>query len=388
MSAFAINTRVFFGLDGHENLHAFLATRDVGRRIAPIVDSALRDNRAVAKVLDGFRAHNYEVAEPVFWTADHEPYYDEVDDFAGPFRESAPDLILALGGGTVIDMAKGVAVLCTNAGRAIDYRGMHKVREPSVPLVACPSTAGTGTEATWTASFIDREEGRKLGINGNHVAPLCGLLEPELVASCPPPVVASSGLDAMVHAIEAVSARTATEITVALGARAFAMVYADLPGCLVGDASEAAWGRLQLGAYLAGVAMMNAGGGPASGISYPLGVHYGVPHGFAGGVFLADVFAFNVAAGYLGYAPVYDQLSDARPALDPAEKSRDFVRLFRAFYERIGGPRDLQRWNCAGPQAVERLTALTVAERRENLELNPVPFGVAAVEELLAKVCA
>jgi alcohol dehydrogenase class IV len=302
-------------------------------------------------------------------------------------RGEKPDAIIAIGGGSVIDLAKGIAVLLSNPGRGIEYRGMHKVKNAAVPLIAYPTTAGTGTEVTWTASFTDEDEGKKLGINGNNVAPLCGVLAPELVASAPRSVALSSGLDTLVHAIEAVTARTATPITAAMGAQAFAMMFEALPRCLAPDAALAAWERAQLAAYIAGVAMMNAGGGPASGISYPLGVYYHVPHGFAGGIFLPGVFAFNVARGYHGYNCVYDLLPDADTRLGADRKAEEFVLVFREFYASVGGPEDLRPWGCTGDRAIEKLTELTITQRKENLDLNPVPFGRPDVAELLRPLC-
>ena len=385
MSSFGINTKVFFGEEKENDLYGFLRHADF-KKIKPIIDSALADSLTVKKILQGFEQQGYDILEPVYYAAVKEPSYNQLDEFAMKF-ENDFDLLLAIGGGTTLDIAKGVSILLKNPGRGIDYRGMHKVNNPPVPLIVYPSTAGTGSEATWTAAFTDEVEGRKLGINGKNVAPLCGVLEPALIASCPSSVLLSAGLDAMVHAIEAVSAKTATLITITLGAKAFALLYRYLPLCLKQVTTMDAFEQIQIAAYLAGIAMMNAGGGPASGISYPLGVHYSVPHGFAGGVFLPDVFAMNIAKGYMGYNEVYDLLHDANLALSPIEKANDFLKKFNVFYDSIGAPRTVQRWQCMGKKAIEHLTALTLEQRVENLKLNPVLFERDDVVNLLERVC-
>lgn len=386
MSTFGISTKVFFGKTRHDDTQAFLQGRGINK-VVTIVDGAVSSLPAIDDIIDGYRKAGFDMADPVIYDVQGEPSYDELDAFAASLRDLKPELILAIGGGSIMDMAKGVAVLMANPGKGIDYRGMHKVTNPSIPLVAYPTTAGTGAEVTWTASFVDTAEEKKLGINGQNVSPLCGVLEPQLVASAPRSVALSAGLDTMLHAIEAVTAKTATEITIALGARAFAMMYSALPKCLSGEGSLDDWEEAQLSAYLAGIAMMNAGGGPASGISYPLGVHYKTPHGFAGGIFLSGVFAHNVSVGYQGYAPVYDLLADATPGLDVAEKNADFVKKFDTFYDLVGGPRTLEAWGCTGADAIEKLTSLTMEQRMENLELNPVDFGKADVEALLEPLC-
>lgn len=354
----------------------------------PVIDSALEGSSVLDEILSSYETEANRIVLPTkLIKLSGEPTYRLLDSYANELRARSPDLILAIGGGSVMDVAKGIAVLLNNPGNAIDYRGMHKVSEQSVPVVAYPTTAGTGSEVTWTASFIDEKDGKKLGINGQNVTPLCGVLEPRLVNQCPRAVALSAGLDTMVHAIEAVTANTATQITRYLGSYAFSLVYEFLPIALENKENLEAWRQVQLGAYLAGVAMMNAGGGPASGISYPLGVHYKVPHGFAGGVLLPGVFAMNVEKGYEGYSQVYDALCDARPFETKSEKSQQFVENFKIFYQKIGGPKNLMQWGCEGSKAINKLTQLTLEQRMENLLLNPVLFNEADVKKLLQMVC-
>ena len=112
-------------------------------------------------------------------------------------------------GGSTLDLAKGVAILTRNPGRGIDYRGMNTVASPGIPVVLIPTTAGTGSEVTETASFIDSATGVKFGINGRHVGCLFAVLDPTFVATCPPSATVSAGLDALVHAVEAATCLSA-----------------------------------------------------------------------------------------------------------------------------------------------------------------------------------
>ena len=252
MSKFGIDTKVFFGRTAHEELHAFIADFSF-QNIMPIIDDALMAHKTVKEIIDHYKKAGYDICESQIVSAKNEPTYDQLDRLTDSIKNQKVDLILAIGGGTVIDLAKGVAVLLKNLGKGVDYRGMDKVKNPSVPVIAYPTTAGTGTEVTWTASFVDTHEGKKLGINGKNVTPLCGVLDPRLVASCSNSVAVSSGLDAMLHAIEAVTAKTATEITRILGSKAFALVYQYLPRCLANRDDLNAWGQGMLGVYIAAV---------------------------------------------------------------------------------------------------------------------------------------
>lgn len=317
------------------------------------------------------------LAPAVFYTARSgaEPDYDYLDVVAEVFRAEPLDGVVGVGGGSTMDLAKGVAILLTNPGRGIDYRGMDLVQTPGVPCVCIPTTAGSGSEATATASFIDLETNTKLGINGRHVSCELAVLDGELLVGAPESVTIGSGLDALVHAIEAVTAKGWTRVSRLLGAEAVRLLFDALPRAVARPNDVGARQDALLGAHLAGIAMQNAAGGPASGASYPLGTHYGVPHGFAGGVLLPHVVLLNVEAGYDdGYA----FLADALDLPGAAAFADALVNL----YVELSAPLELSRFGVTRAD-VPALAELTVSQRAANLELNPVPFGAAEVTALL-----
>ncbi len=384
MAHFAISTRVFFGRTAFNELAGYMKGLGL-ERLAFIADKNIENSEAFLRLCSNFERNGFAIQKGVFMETSGEPSYDSLDEFTGNLRGVDTQAIIAIGGGSVLDMAKGVGILLKNSGRGIDYRGMDKVQNPGIPVICIPTTAGTGSEVTHTASFIDTQAKTKLGINGRHVSPLCGALIPELLFSCPRKVAVSSGLDAMLHAIEAVSAKTANAATVMLGAKAFSLLYTHFKGALEAPGNYEAWEGMLLGSYLAGVAMMNAGGGPASGISYPLGVHFKVPHGIAGGIFLQHVFDYNISKGYPGYLNVYNCLPDADYSLELKKRSSDFADKFRKLYKNIGAPERLSEWGWSSID-VSLLTELTMEQRKANLELNPVPFGREEVKALLEHV--
>lgn len=353
---------------------------------AVVVDEAVAGQAGFARALS--RWHESGTAPVVVLRArgSGEPDYDYVDEAAGELRGVGADAVVAVGGGSTLDLAKGIGILLRNPGRALDYRGLDLVPEPGLPVICIPTTAGSGSEATATASFVDRASMTKLGINGRHVSPALAILDPQLLVEAPRSVTVGSGLDALVHAIEAVTARTANAVSTLLGVEGVRLLFDSLPTAVERpDDLDARLGTL-LGAHIAALAMQNAAGGPASGASYPLGVHHAVPHGYAGGVLLPHVVRLNVELGYAGgYATLGERLLLAPAEVEPRVKAEAFADSLLALYERIDAPLTFARWG-VGPEAVPRLVELTVEQRAENLRLNPVGFGRSELERLLADV--
>jgi len=384
MANFTISTRIFFGRNATDEAQRFIEKLRI-RNLALIVDNNIRDLKVFRELISAFEDKGHFVESIKGFDASAEPTYDMLDDFTESFRGTKIDAIIGVGGGSVLDIAKGVGILLTNPGKAIDYRGMDKVRKSGVPVICYPTTGGTGAEVTHTASFVDTKTKTKLGINGRYVSPLCGVLAPELTFSCAEKTTVSAGLDAMLHAIEAVSARTANLVTSMLGTSAFSVLYTNLKKVVAEPDNYDAREGMLLGSYYAGIAMMNAGGGPASAISYPLGVHYDVPHGIAGGIFLPHVFEYNISKGYKGYNQVYNNFPDADLKLNDNEKSLDFLAKFKQFYNDIGAPESLTKYGGKNID-VDFLTELTMEQRKANLDLNPEPFGRNEVKEILSRV--
>jgi len=345
------------------------------RRVVFVVDEAVAPQRATQKLLEELRTRGLS-CDPIVETRSwQEPDYDYLDEIASGLRGVPVEAVVAVGGGATMDLGKGVAILLANGGHGIDYRGVNLVHQPGLPVACVPTTAGSGSEATATASFVDRSTGRKLGINGRHVGATVAALDAALLIGCPRSVTVGSGLDALVHAVEAVTGLTATPVSTLLGCEATRLLFRALPVAVERPDDLTARGESLLGAHLAALAMQNAAGGPASGISYPLGVHYSVPHGYAGGVLLPHLVAANLAAG----------CSDGYEQLAVSVGATDFADALFDLYARIDAPLDLAAWEI-GPEDVEPLSELTLAERSENLALNPVPFGRAELLDLLTTV--
>jgi alcohol dehydrogenase class IV len=204
--------------------------------------------------------------------------------------------------------------------------------------------------------------------------PKFAVLEPKLLLGAPFKVLMSSALDCLVHAIEAVTSKNATSFAKTLGVSAVQKVFEHLPRVKANPKSLEDLEALQIAASEAGLAMLNSSGGPASGISYPLGVHHKVPHGFAGGLLLPLVVAENISNGFDGYA-VFLTFK--------AGTSADFLEGLLKLYSDIQAPKNLAEWNFTSEKDLEFIIERTLAERSVNLELNPIAFSAKSVRKVL-----
>jgi alcohol dehydrogenase len=380
--SFQIDNRLLYGAGRSRELDRFVRERGV-ERILLLTDEGVAHHSSYYSEVEARLASAASVAT-ITLRGNEEPDYDYLDEIAARARAlPLPNLVLGVGGGSTLDVAKAVAVLLTNPGRGIEYRGFDKVKIAGVPTLLAPTTAGTGSEVTINAVFTDKHEMRKLGINGRHLNATWALLDAEWTLSCPQAAAVSAGMDAMVHTLESFMCRQHNSLTRALSREAFRLLYRDLPSLIEEPENLERRQALLLGAYLAGAALFNSGSGIAGAFSYPLGVHHKIPHGICGAVFIASVVEYNVEAGYTDFAELFD-LIDPGSHLSSAGKARSFVEALRALCDRMQVPRTLARWNVGrseAPAIEERLKGLQGA-----FDQNPVSFSaVRDAPQLLAR---
>jgi alcohol dehydrogenase class IV len=303
-----------------------------------VLDASPYAKRVVGELRTGFPGHILiEYREPF------EPTYRYLDRTApivrGP-KGPPVDCMIGIGGGSAMDTAKGLATLATNPGPALQFRGFPAGLAPSLPTIAVPTTAGTGSEVIFNAVFEDDEQHKKLGINTTNNFPVLGILDPELVAGAPRSVIVSSGLDALVHTLEGYTSTKATTLSRVFSTEAFRRIMHHLPRLAADRTSLDAALGMQIGAVFAMLGMSNSSSGPSGGLSYYLGTHFGVPHGMAGAVFIGHMMAMNHRLGYHGLA----DLAACLPGDDggsEAERSEFVVAAIRGLLEGLNVPGDL-----------------------------------------------
>lgn len=371
---FFCNTDVIFGNKCREKIFEILK-KENWRNIGLVVDNNLMITSEIPIFIDKLNSNSNKMI--VGKCLISEPTYDSLEEMRKSFNGQKLDCIVGLGGGSALDMAKAMAVLVNNAKPAIEYRGFDKMTEPVLPIVAVPTTAGTGSEITPNASFIDTKEKRKMGINGEAVRPSYALLDPELTITCPEKPTISSGIDSIVHAVEAFVAKKTNSIARLFAKQGFNLVSLNLPKVINEPKNIEYRSNVMLGAFFSGMALMHSGTGPAAAMSYPLGVHFGVPHGLGCGVFLPYVVKYNIQNGYYGYG----DMLDCQPVVNIEDKAEMFLRQINTLWGNLSLPNSLKQFNF-GTKDIRNFIGEALVLKGA-LEQNPVPFYEKEIEFVL-----
>ncbi|WP_100643447.1 iron-containing alcohol dehydrogenase [Alteromonas facilis] len=210
--------------------------------------------------------------------------------------------LVALGGGSAIDSAKAIALLATHGGAMRDYKVPHVISEQSMPVIAIPTTAGTGSECTRVTVISDSESAEKMLCMGPGLMPKCAILDYELTLSVPFRVAADTGLDALTHAIEAYVSKKANPFSDQMAISAMRLIAPNLLSACLSPDDKSAKEAMMLGASLAGMAFSNASVALVHGMSRPIGVHFHVPHGMSNAMLLPLVTEYSLSGNPNKYA--------------------------------------------------------------------------------------
>lgn len=286
-------TRVLFGAGTIDRLGE-LARDQGGSRVFLVTDKGLADAGHEQHALDSLRSAGLEVT--VFDDVRPDPTTDDVDRALAVARAREIDLIVGLGGGSSMDCAKGVNFLLTNGGRMEDYRGVGKAARPMLPMVAVPTTAGTGSEAQSFAVIADPKTHMKMACGDKQAACRAAVLDPALTLSMPTSVTAATGIDAISHALETYVTTRRNTISQVFSRRAWQLLGENFARVIRDPDDVEARGAMLLGAHLAGAAIENSMLGATHALANPLSAHYGTTHGVAIGLMLPHVIRYNGAA--------------------------------------------------------------------------------------------
>lgn len=247
-----------------------------------------------------------------------EPNIESVQPGLDILKKSKADVIIALGGGSTIDTAKVIAIIGKMGGDVNDYVGIGRIPRRGYPVIAVPTTSGTGSEVSWGAQLKDRTSSKKVAVGSHYMIPNAAIVDPLLTLSAPPKVAASTGIDALAHAIAAFTSRSATPITDLYALEAIRLIANNLRTSVNNRADEIAATKMALGSLYAGIAMSNAGGSADHALAYPIGSRLRLPHGVSIGLILPDVITYNFSASS-------DKFTEIALALDAniSKKSND-----------------------------------------------------------------
>lgn len=276
-----------------------------GSRVLLVTDPGIREAGHVERAVRAL----YRAGIPVrvFDEVGENPTTIHVGKGVFAARPFNPDLIIGLGGGSAMDCAKGINFLLTNGGRMQDYWGTDKAAKPLLPLVAIPTTAGTGSDAQSYALITDPDTHQKMACGDAKALPRVALLDPELTATQPAKVAAATGIDAVAHAVESAGSTKRNDTSRPLSREAWRLLESAFERALRDPAGDAdARQRMLLGSHLAGAAIENSMLGAAHALANPLTGLCGVVHGLAVGMMLPHVIRFNSAGGERPYADLIE----------------------------------------------------------------------------------
>ncbi len=310
-------TRIVFGPGTISRLGEL--TRGLGgRRVLLVTDPGLEQAGHPQRAVRSLEEAGLSVT--VFDQVEENPTTFHVEAGLEAARKAEIDFLVAVGGGSAMDVAKGINFLFTNGGRMADYWGTGKATKPMLPSIGVPTTAGTGSEAQSYALIADPQTHMKMACGDRKAAFRIAVLDPEVTLTQPPRVTADTGMDAISHALEAYVTTRRNPLAQALAREAWRLLALHFEKVLHNPSNLEARAAMQIGAHLAGMAIENSMLGATHALANPITAHYGITHGQAIGLMLPHVIRFNAPVVPRLYADLVQEVCLDNGRLgDPAE---------------------------------------------------------------------
>jgi len=298
-------------------------------------------------------------------------------------KSNGCDCVIGAGGGSAMDVAKAVAILMTNGGKAADYLGLDKIAKPGVPKIMVPTSAGTGAEVTFTAVFINEKTGSKGGMNGTPLYPEAAVLDPMLTLSLPPKVTAYTGIDALTHALEAYTSTQAHTMSEMYSLEAIKLISRNLPKAYANGTNLEARSAMLMGSLLGGKALATAGVGLVHAMAYPMGGMFGIPHGLANAILLPYVIEYNLIGNMEKFATLAAIMGKKTDDMTTREAAERCVETLFELNGDVDIPGTLQDIDIPVEQLPEMARiALTVTRPVENNPRKPTLEDVISIYQM------
>lgn len=302
---------------GALNLAGRYAKNLGGTRILLVTDKNCIMYGLAGQVIDSLREAGLQWA--VFSDIHPNPCVEEVMEGARVYREEGCNLIVALGGGSPMDCAKGIGIVSSNGGYILDFEGVDNVPSPCPPLICIPTTAGTSADVSQFAIIRDTGRKLKIAIVSKAVVPDVALIDPDTTVSMDPALTASTGIDALTHAVEAYVSNASSPVTDLHALEAIRLISSSLEGAYLRPGDLDARARVMMGSLHAGLAFSNASLGAVHAMAHSLGGQFDLPHGLCNALLLRHVTAFNFDSAPGRYAKIVEALGYETAGKSPAE---------------------------------------------------------------------
>lgn len=337
----------------------------------------------VEKAAESLRAEGILVDD--FTDIEGNPSVTTVEAATEAFQASGADFIVAFGGGSPMDVAKAVGVVAKYGGSITEYEGAHKVPGKIIPLVALPTTAGTGSEVTAFSVITDHSRDYKLTVFSYELLPAYAILDADLITTAPASVAAACGIDAFIHAEEAYISTAASPFSDAMAEKAMELIGENIRRFVANRTDVEAAEAMMVGSLFAGIAFSFARLGNVHAMSHPVSAFFDVPHGVANAVLLPVVAEYNALADHGRYYKIYNYISEI-PAYEDEFEPMMLVDAIRSLCEAIGIPANLtEAINQAGKTG--SISRETIEEKIEAMAADAMKSGNIAVNPRSSRQC-
>ncbi len=337
-----LNETSYFGYGSRSVLKDEIKKRGYKKALIVTQENILKNvTDKVLEVLDGF---DYEL----FMEIKPNPTIKNVKDGVSRCKEINADYIIAIGGGSVIDTAKAIGIIMTNPefDNVVSLDGTAETKNKSLPIIAIPTTAGTAAEVTINYVITDEERVKKMVCVDPHDIPVLSIIDQELMMEMPKMVAASTGMDALTHAIEGFTTKAAWEMTDMFHLEAIKLIFNSIEKA-VNEKDKKAIENVGLGQYIAGMGFSNVGLGLVHAMAHPLGALYDTPHGIANAVILPYVIEYNSNVCYDKLKEIAKAMNLEVDNLSNEEVASSIVNSIKEMNKKLGIPSNLKELNAS-----------------------------------------
>ncbi len=311
----------------------------------------------------------------LFDDVEHDPSLQTVNRGIEKARKEKVSMVISVGGGSAIDAGKAIACLAPKEGNVEEYHEGKEIKEPGLPFIAVPTTAGTGAEITNNAVLTNTTKKIKKSIRSPHMIAKVALIDPELTIFCPPSLTAHAGMDALTQAIESFITKNPNPVSDTLALRAIEILFFNLPLAVKNGQDIEVREKVALGSLLSAMAFSNSGLGAVHGLAHPLGAHYDIPHGLACAVLLPWVMELNLEVRKEKIEKIAEKIK--------VKNAKNVPQAIRELLDKVGIPPTLKEWKIK-----EKDIPTLIQESRESgsMKKNPRYLTDEELQQILKKL--
>ncbi|MGL6168473.1 MAG: iron-containing alcohol dehydrogenase [Fusobacteriaceae bacterium] len=310
---FKIPQNIEFGFGSLKKLPGILKENN-SNHVFLISDRGLEKLGVVKKIEDIIKSGGINFTTYLEVTPN--PTVSIVEEATALYKKFGATSIVAFGGGSPIDVAKAVGVLANYGGKITDYEGNHKVPGPIVPMIAIPTTAGTGSEVTASSVITDEDRNYKFSVFSYETLPKYAILDPELIMTAPASIAAACGIDALIHAIEAYISLNASPFSDAMAEKGMELIGKNIRRFVANRADKEAAAAMMTGCNFAGISFAWARLGNVHAMSHPVSAFFNVSHGIANSILLPTVMQYNALADNGRYEIIYNYIREDKGVIN------------------------------------------------------------------------